>query len=511
MMGREAGTLGNVKGTDYIAAEAKKMGLQPAGENGTYFQTFPMIVQAIADGASFTANGQSLALNSDFAPLIAIGQRAPRALKDTALQVIFAGRAGEAYKLTSEQTSGKLVVFLPPTKEAVAANPAIERSYPPRADNGAALAYVAYDRLSPGRKASLPYSQPIPDQGGQQLPTPMAQPVFYLSNAAAEKIFGKPLDQLEAGATANAVSISYDFVTKPAPFPARNVVAILPGSDPVLKNTYVAVGAHNDHEGVAPTAFDHDSIKALHQIARLQGAEQRSVNPTAEQWVEINALIAEMRKANPPRRDSIFNGADDDGSGTVAVLEIAENLSSLKVKPKRSMLFVWHTGEEKGLWGSMYYTDNPTVPRDSIVAQLNIDMVGRGEASDIVTGNADFLQLIGSRRLSTELGDIVEQVNTEKKHGMKFDYSLDANGHPANIYCRSDHYSYARYGIPVTFFTTGVHPDYHQLTDEPQYINYKHLERVTSLISDIALEVANRATRPTVDKPKPDPRGRCQQ
>jgi hypothetical protein len=154
------------------------------------------------------------------------------------------------------------------------------------------------------------------------------------------------------------------------------------------------------------------------------------------------------------------------------------------------------------------------------VAQLNMDMVGRGDASDItgqskegavLRGNPNYLQLVGSRRLSTELGNIVEQVNTSGKHGFVFDYGMDANGHPMNIYCRSDHYEYARYGIPITFFTTGGHSDYHQVTDEPEYIDYDHMARVDRLVEDIAMHVANLDHRIVVDQPKPDPRGGCRQ
>ena len=179
-----------------------------------------------------------------------------------------------------------------------------------------------------------------------------------------------------------------------------------------------------------------------------------------------------------------------------------------------------HTGEEKGLWGSEWFTDHPTVPRDSIVAQLNMDMVGRGAATD-VTGSAKeggdlhggpgYVQLVGSRRLSTELGDLIEDVNKTNKLGLAFDYAIDANGHPQNIYCRSDHYEYARYGIPVVFFTTGGHADYHQVTDEPQYIDYARMAQIATLVHDSAIRVANLDHRIVVDKPKPDPTGRCVQ
>ncbi len=177
------------------------------------------------------------------------------------------------------------------------------------------------------------------------------------------------------------------------------------------------------------------------------------------------------------------------------------------------------------MWGSGYFMDNPTIPRDSIVAQLNIDMVGRGAATDItgqakgptdstgrvtgpgavLHGGDHYVQLVGSRRLSTELGDLVEKVNTDKKHGFIFDYNIDADGHQQNIYCRSDHWSYGKWGVPVVFFTTGGHADYHQVTDEPQYIRYESMARIDNLIFDIAVAAANLDHRIVVDHPKPSP------
>ena len=134
--------------------------------------------------------------------------------------------------------------------------------------------------------------------------------------------------------------------------------------------------------------------------------------------------------------------------GSVALLEIAESVAKAGPKPRRSLLFIWHTGEEEGLFGSRYFTDNPTVPRDSIVAEINVDMIGRGDSGDIEGGGPGYIQVIGSRRLSTELGDLVEKVNTDSGFGLKFDYQFDAPGHPQQYYCRSDHYMYARFGIP---------------------------------------------------------------
>jgi hypothetical protein len=126
-------------------------------------------------------------------------------------------------------------------------------------------------------------------------------------------------------------------------------------------------------------------------------------------------------------------------------------------------------------------------------------------------GGPAYLELVGSRRLSTQLGDLVEEVNLKRGFGFRFDYGMDADGHPLNIYCRSDHWNYARFGIPVTFFTSGGHSDYHMLTDEPQYIEYDKMVRVVRLIGSVAEEVANRDARLVVDKPRPDPNAECQQ
>ena len=299
--------------------------------------------------------------------------------------------------------------------------------------------------------------------------------------------------------------------TGSASFPARNVVAIVRGSDPVLRDEYVAIGAHNDHVGLADTPADHDSLWAFNHVVRPGGAESPDRPATADEIRRIREVHDSLRVLRPARMDSVFNGADDDGSGTVTALEIAEAFAGATEKPKRSLLFVWHTGEEKGLFGAQYYTDNPTVPRDAIVAQLNMDMIGRGQAGDVDDGGPGYLQLIGSRRLSTELGDLVETVNGDGAHGFTFDYQYDADGHPANFYCRSDHYMYARYGIPIVFFSTGGHQDYHQLTDEPQYIAYDKMARIASFVHAVAVRVANMDQRPVVDKPKPDPHGTCQQ
>jgi Zn-dependent M28 family amino/carboxypeptidase len=180
-------------------------------------------------------------------------------------------------------------------------------------------------------------------------------------------------------------------------------------------------------------------------------------------------------------------------------------------RPRRSILFVWHTAEEAGLLGSGWFTDHPTVLRDSIVAQLNMDMVGRGTAEDVPRGGPRNLQVIGARRRSTELGAAIDSVNGRRDEPYLIDYSFDAPRHPLNRFCRSDHYMYARYGIPIAFFSRGYHIDYHVVTDEPQYINYDGLARVAGFVRDVAIELANRDRRLVLDGPRPDPRAPCRQ
>jgi Zn-dependent M28 family amino/carboxypeptidase len=251
-------------------------------------------------------------------------------------------------------------------------------------------------------------------------------------------------------------------VNKTDPVSTQNVVAIFEGSDPVLKNEYVALGAHYDHIGIG---------------------------------IPVNG-------------DAIYNGADDDGSGTTALLSIAEALSKAPIRPKRSVLFVWHAGEEKGLWGSRYFTDNPTIPLDHIVTQINIDMIGRSKKEgDTNSRNRELsgpneIYVIGSKMMSTELGDLSEAVNKGYLN-LSFNYRYDDPNDPNRFFFRSDHFNYARKGIPIIFFFDGEHEDYHRPGDSPDKIDYQKMEKVVRTVYMTLWEIANRPTRPTVDKQLP--------
>ncbi|MFN8573858.1 MAG: M20/M25/M40 family metallo-hydrolase [Gemmatimonadaceae bacterium] len=514
MMGRLAGTPWNDKGTDYIAGELKRLGLQPAGENGTYFQQ--VIVQSeLAEGSTLNVDGARFSPWVDFAPR----DQGPGAKAFDGASTIFGGTYGDtASYLPASQAEGKtVVVHVGRGKDGTPDYNIINRSQlTVRYQNAAAVAVIYMDYAPPGYVDEA-FRQPTPQERGKES-GPVVPSYFYITRKIAESVFGVSVDSLKTGMTGKPVQGHYAFEQKAAP--GRNVIAVLPGSDPKLKGQYVAIGAHNDHVGFNHTPADHDSVRALMSVAAPLGADSPEPNVTPEQQLQIRHVLDSLRALHPSRPDSIYNGADDDGSGTVSVLEIAEAFAKSKVRPKRSLVFVWHVGEELGLFGSEYFTDHPTIPRDSIVAQLNIDMVGRGKTDDktgltkegqLINGTPGYLQLVGSRRLSTELGDLVEKVNVDKRLGLKFDYAIDANGHPANIYCRSDHYEYARYGIPIVFFTTGLHADYHQVTDEPQYIDYDNMSKIAKLVQQSAIRVANLDHRVVVDKPKPDPKGRCAQ
>jgi hypothetical protein len=499
MMGREAASAGDRKGTAYIEREVRRLGLVPGGDNGSFFQAVPLYNAGLDTGAKLSADDTPLTIVQDYVPLFPDGI----ARSVDGAQVIFAGSTADAPNMIpADATVGKVVLFNGPTA-------GISRRYP------GAVAFII-----PRSDQQLAQIRAFASSGSQQMknnvdstsrPITIAIPV-----AVVPKFLGVAIDNARPGTTGR--TLHGTIKPKIEDTPARNVVAIIPGSDPKLKGQYVALGAHSDHVGIRSTAVDHDSLKLYNRIAEQIYVKRTGQQPgfpgsglTPEERATIKIDLDSLRRIRPARLDSIYNGADDDGSGSVGLLEIAEKFAGAKVKPKRSLIFVWHTAEESGLYGSEYFTDHPTVPRDSIVAQLNIDMIGRGEAQDAPGGGPDYVQLIGSRRLSTEYGNLIEDVNKLPSNRFRFDYTFDANGHPEQLYCRSDHFEYARYGIPIVFLSTGGHSDYHQVTDEPQYINYPHLAKIASFVADVAERVGNLDHRVVVDKPKGDPRGACVQ
>ena len=496
MMGRESGSAGDYAAAKYIAGEFKRLGLEPGGENGTYFQTVPFWRAAIDPTSQLVAGGHTLSTaNNDFVPVII-----PAASRGfAALPVVFGGSVADtAHLLPTEDGVGKLVVVEVPTSFARTAA-AVRGRWP----NAAGVALVVLEHVGPEIVARLREGRPIADTSTNA----RIVQLLWVSRPAATALFGADPAQLAAGTVGTSVSGHWGYTRTPVPYAARNVIGILRGRDPQLRGEYVSLSAHNDHVGYDHAPVDHDSLRTFNAVVRPMGADSPLRQPTAEESTRITAALDSLRRIRPPRPDSIRNGADDDGSGTVGLLEIAEKFAS-GPHPRRSILFVSHTGEEAGLIGSRWFTDHSTVPMDSIVAEIDEDMIGRGTSTDYprggtVAASPTYLEVVGAKRLSREFGDTLEAANARQALPFVFDYTYDAPGHPLQYYCRADHYSYARYGVPSVAFSRGEHMDYHQVTDEPQYISYPDLARVSRMVFDAALALGNMPSRPRLDAPKP--------
>lgn len=513
MQGRDTGKNGGFKSATYIAGELKRMGLEPAGDNGTFLQEIAWTNLRPNPASELVLGGTTFKAGADFllVPRVGLqvflnGQPYGATFKGSNLPTIYGGRIGDS-SITPALVVGKVVVFAMPRDRPTFAF--WQRDNLRRYKDAAAILVATLDLGAPAQyRASR---DTYWDSTGRAEAKPMT--VISISNGFADAIFGRRLGTVEPGTIGATLSGQVDYIITPTEAPAYNVVGIVRGTDAKLRNSYIAVGMHHDHIGMS-RPVDHDSIRAFNSVVRVRGADDpQPQNVTPEQWTKIRQRIDSLHAINGgPRLDSINNGADDDGSGTVLGLEIAEELVSKGKRPKRSLLFVFHTAEEKGLYGAQFFSDHPTVPRDSIVAQINMDQMARGDVEDEPAGGANALVLIGSRRLSTELGDLAETVNSKAGYNFRFDYQFDKNGDPTNAYCRSDHYMYARYGIPVTFFSADAwYRDYHMVSDEPQYVAYNRMTRIGQYVRDYVSAVANLDHRPVIDKAKPDPYATCKQ
>ncbi|AUP77954.1 M28 family metallopeptidase [Flavivirga eckloniae] len=264
-----------------------------------------------------------------------------------------------------------------------------------------------------------------------------------------------------------------------------------------IKNHYMSVGvpspiAEGDYFQEIPESYFPNKVKASENVlAYIKGTEKPD---------EVVIISAHLDHIGVTKKGEVYNGADDDGSGTVAILEMAEAFKIASEKghgPIRSVLFLHVTGEEMGLYGSRYYTDkDPIFPLENTVANLNIDMIGRVDRKH--KNNRNYLYLIGSDKLSKELHNISEKVN-KKYINMKFDYTYNDDDDPNRFYYRSDHYNFAKNNIPVIFYFNGTHADYHRPSDTPDKIQYDLLETRARLIFHTAWELANRDERVKVD------------
>ena len=488
MEGRDTPSRGLDTTAKFLALNLARWGFKPAGDNGTFFQRIDLRRSRTDSGQTKVEfNGRTLAMGTDYIPAAGSG--------NVTGGLVFAGNGWfvkskelDAYK--DVDPKGKIaVIFASPNSPPRGMTSAdygrrgtdsINPIDYARSKGVVGLIYVAdaqyvanwqrnRQRVTERGTTTVAKFQNQATQAPQGLPSIVVTPEVANTLLAGESqsavIFSDAASTtLPASFVMNEQKkVTLNLTSSSETIPTQNVIAVWEGSDPVLKNEYVALGSHYDHVGSG---------------------------------------------CLPPGEDTICNGADDDGSGTTAMLGMAEALAKAPTRPKRSILFVWHCGEEKGLWGSRYFTEYPTVPLNAIVAQINMDMIGRSKPEgDTNTRNKDLtgpnaIYLIGSTMMSTELGEIVNSVNKSYLN-LSFDTRYDDPKDPNRFFYRSDHINYARKGIPIIFFFDGVHEDYHRKSDTADKIDYQKMERVTRTIYMTAWEIANRAARLKVDKPLP--------
>ncbi|HEY0050118.1 MAG TPA: M20/M25/M40 family metallo-hydrolase [Pyrinomonadaceae bacterium] len=466
----------------YIADHLKSWGIKPAGDGGSYFQKFPLRrVKVDAQNTRLQLNNQSFVYGEDF-----LANFTPGSISGSEIVYASHGWVLKSKNINPYQgidVRDKIIVVTNSLPKGVTFNDLQGKagddwfSPPLYAQANGAKAVIAFgtfgnlanwqgSRWTQTEKGSVEFGKP---QTQITIPTLTAGPRLIAALFQGEKsTAGNTYNKAVAGEPVDAFAlnpnkkINLSVAVKTENIHSQNVVGILEGSDPVLKNEYVAIGAHYDHVGMNPFSANEDKI---------------------------------------------WNGADDDGSGTVAVMAMAEAFSKGAQRPKRSILFIWHAGEEKGLWGSEYYAENPTVPINSIVTQLNIDMIGRAQKlnEEVKPRNKELTKqgdvyLIGSKMMSTELGEISEATNNAFLK-MNFNYRYDDPKDPQQFFYRSDHYNYAKKGIPIIFYMDGDHEDYHQPSDSIEKIDFEQMEKISRTIFATGWELANRPTRPRVDKP----------
>lgn len=280
---------------------------------------------------------------------------------------------------------------------------------------------------------------------------------------------------------------------------AHNVVGMIEGSDPKLKDTYVLFGAHLDHVGYSTVGNGNvgspSGCRTRSDVANaaVRAAGKTVVKAPGGPGAGGRGGRGAATAPDPTRFDTgdfISNGADDDGSGSAALLGVAKAFAT-GPRPKRSVVFIWHVGEEAGLLGSRYNADFPVVPLDKIQAQLNMDMVGRDDCDDMEGDYTNSVFIVGADRISTDLHNLIIETNKTMVKPLDLDYEMNDPNDPESVYTRSDHYSYAAKGIPIAFFTTGLHPDYHRVSDSVEKILFPKMARITQLVYETGFSAAN--------------------
>jgi len=435
--GREAGTLDELKVSMWLADQARKAGLKPAGDDGTYFQFFSLQRNRISSSSIINIGNRNLQIWKD----VLIAQTAPAIVS---APIIFVNNGAKA-DLDKTDLKGKAVA-IQASPVGLNLNVSLwERRYP-----GLLLNKFRNDLISRGAAAIIFITDDLAEQSWKQVVPAMSRGLYDIEggpNAVATSripvlwLHGNNIDWVKKeDATLNAVINIEHFE-----YPSVNIIGEIKGTDPLLAKEYVLFSGHQDHDGIR-LAYSNDSI---------------------------------------------YNGADDNASVSVAILAIAR---AFKKQPgRRSALFVWHGAEERGLLGSKWYSSHPTVPKSSIAAVLNADMIGRNHPD-----SAALLGVQPPHRNSKDLAEMGLDANNEGPK-FKLDTLWDKVDHVEGWYFRSDHLPYARAGIPAIYFSTLLHPDYHTPMDEPDRINYKKLKKMTDWMYRTGWKVANANKRPSLE------------
>ncbi|WP_295127177.1 M28 family peptidase [uncultured Chitinophaga sp.] len=468
--GRETATKGQRVAAAYIAAHFKKLGLKP-GANGQWEQYFSMVQDSVT-ASTLSVGKQTFTFGKDY--LISVRDAKDQDVKNA--QIVFAGYGISTEGYDDYKNLGnlddKIVVVLEAEPMGEDGNYLLSKNKRPSAfadarakartagGKGARAIFIISPRLAD--PDVLKYMAPSMSKTRFYMKENLMQTMEYIPNtylvspALAEGVFGKAvLDSMTASvkgnrpytsATSGPVNLSLKKGT--IENKSSNVLGYMEGTD--KKDEIIFITAHYDHLG------KHDG--------------------------------------------KIFYGADDDGSGTVSVMEIAEAFTKAKKAgkgPRRSIVFMTVSGEEKGLLGSKYYTDNPIYPLANTVTDLNIDMIGRIDPEH--QSDSNYVYIIGDDKLSSDLRPISEQANN-KYTNLKLDYRYNDPNDPNRFYYRSDHYMFAQHNIPIIFYFNGVHADYHKATDTVEKISYGMLQKRARLVYYTAWEIANREERIKVDR-----------
>jgi len=489
LKGRENGEPGLEIAQRFIVSQARLMGLKPA--NGTsYYQPYTIVKNSIdIDKTKVDIISQD---NDTVTIKGPVYQLVPTSPADFTLEgeVIFAGYGLKQDKygyndFESIKPEGKILLVMnraPSTEDGKF--PFETANWDSFMSIQAKLTYMLFTKAKailfvmdpksgvrsleeryPGISGELGSSKHLKGEKPMSLQMPGMPKILYVHRSVADELLkgtGKTLEELQSEIDSDLKPQSFEIqgkklifteVSKTEDIILNNVAAVIEGSDPELKNEYVIFSAHADHIGT-------------------QGGR---INP----------------------------GADDDASGCSALLSMAEAFQNLEKKPLRSVMFLWVSGEEIGLYGSKSYVDNPLVPLEKTVVDLNIDMIGRtkGVADTTpdtpMTGPYEVFVITGNQ--SSELGSIASEI--DKSVRLDFDYSLSGRKHPLQLFSRSDHYNFVKHDIPVLFFSSGLHTDYHTPGDVVDKIDFKKMEMITETIFRIGFTVADKKTRLVVDNP----------